>query len=79
MALHHYSYFKISSKLPDPNGPLTEVIPSQAIKEANEIMKQSTQNGSTKRSRGTNLKFTPTQQAQEGKYTIENGNQAAIH
>ena len=60
MALHRY--FKISSKLPDPNGPLSEIIPSQAIKEANEIVKQSTQNaGSTKRSRGTYQKFTPTQ------------------
>ena len=40
-------YFKISSKQPDPNGPLSEIIPSQAIKEANKIVKQSTQNGST--------------------------------
>ena len=77
MALHHY--FKISSKLPNPNGPLSESIPSQVIKEANEIVKQSTQNGSTKLSRGTYLKFTPTQQAQAAKYAIENGNQAAIH
>ena len=76
MSLHRY--FKISSKQPDPNGPLSEIIPSQAIKEANEIVKQSTQNGSTKRSRGTYLKFTPTQQAQAAKYAVENGNQAAI-
>ena len=66
MALHRY--FKISSKQPDPNGPLSEIIPSQAIKEANEIVKQSTQNGSTKHSRGTYLKFTPTQQAKAAKY-----------
>ena len=59
MALHHY--FKISSKLPDPSGPLSEIIPSQAIKEANEIVKQSTQNGITKHSRETYLKFTSTQ------------------
>ena len=57
----------------------SEIIPSQAIKEANEIVKQSTQNGSTKHSRGTYLKFTLTQQAQAAKYTVENGNQAAIH
>ena len=76
MTLHRY--FKISSKHPDPNGPLSEIIPSQVIKEANKIVKQSTQNGSTKRSRRTYLKFTPTQQAQAAKYAVENGNQAAI-
>ena len=66
MALHRY--FKISSKQPDPNGPLPEIIPSQVIKEANEIVKQSTQNGSTKHSRGTYLKFTSKQQAKTTKY-----------
>ena len=76
MALHRY--FKISSKLPDPNGPLSETIPSEAIKEANKIVEQSTQNASTKRSRGTYLKFTPIQQAQAAKYAVENGNKAAI-
>ena len=76
MDLH--CYFKISSKLPDPNGPLSETIPSQAIKEADEIVKQSTQNDSTKHNRGTYLKFTPTQQAPAAKYAIKNGNQAAI-
>ena len=77
MSLHRY--FKISSKLPDPNGPLSETIPSETIKEANKSMEQSIQNGSTlKRSRGTYLKFTPVQQAQAAKYAVENGNQAAI-
>jgi len=76
MALHRY--FKISSKPQDPNGPLSETVPSEAIKEANRIVEESTQNGSTKRGRGTYLKFTPIQQAQAAKYAVENGNQAAI-
>jgi len=77
MALHRY--FKISSKLPDPNGPLSETIPSEVIKEANRIVEESTQNGSTKRGREMYLKFTLIQQVQAAKYAIENGNQAAIH
>ena len=63
-------YFKISSKQPDHNGPLSEIISSQAIKEANKIVKQSTQNGSIN---------TLSQQAQAAaKYAVENGNQGAI-
>ena len=59
-------------------GSLSEIIPSQVIKEVNEIVKQSTQNGSTKCNRGTYQKFTLTQQAQAAKYAVENGNQVAI-
>jgi len=42
MALHRY--FKISSKLPDPNGPLSETVPSEpkVMKEANRIVEEST-------------------------------------
>ena len=70
--------FKISNKLPDPYSPLSKTIPSEAIKEVNKIVEQSIKNAGTKHSRGTYLKFTSTQQAQVAKYTVENGNQAAI-
>ena len=76
MALHRY--FKISNKYPDPYGPLSETVPSDAIKETNKIVERYTQNAGTKRSRGTYLKFTPIQQAQVAKYAVENGNQVAI-
>ena len=40
MSLHRY--FKISSKLPDPNGPLSKEVPSEAIKEANKSVERAT-------------------------------------
>ena len=82
MSLH--GYFKISSKLPDPNGPLSKEVPSEAIKEANKSVERATKNigtsecGGGKRGRGAYMKFTPVQQAQVAKYAVENGNQAAI-
>ena len=82
MSLHQY--FKISSKLPDPNGPLSKEVPSEHIKEANRSIEAATQDtssgtsGGAKRGRGTYIKFTPVQQAQVAKYAVENGNKAAI-
>ena len=83
MSLHRY--FKISSKLPDPNGPLSKKVPLEAIKEANRSVEVATQDtssdasGSSKEGRGTYMKFTPVQQAQVAKYAVENGNKVAIH
>ena len=37
MSLHRY--FKISSKLPDPNGPLSKEVPSEAIKKQTKASK----------------------------------------
>lgn len=76
MSLHRY--FKVSSKLPDPNGPLSQVVPSETIKAANKSISETVENTGTKRSRGTYQKFTAVQQAQVAKYAVENGNQAAI-
>ena len=65
MSLHRY--FKISSKLPDPNGPLSKEVPLEAIKEANKIVERATKNigtsecGGGKRGRGAYMKFTPVQ------------------
>jgi len=79
MSLHRY--FKISSKLPDPNGPLSKEIPAEAIKAANDSVEQATKtdgSGSGKPSRGKYASFTGVQQAQMAKYAIDNGNKAAI-
>jgi len=75
MALHRYFKPK-SSKLPDPNGPLSKEI---AIREANKNVEQSieAQNNSEKPSRGHYARFTPTQAAQIAKFAVEHRNQAA--
>ena len=80
MALHRY-FKPISSKLPDPNGPLSKEMPSAAIREANKSVEKTrateAQN-SEKPSRGQYGRFTPTQAAQVAKYAVQHGNQAAI-
>ena len=61
-----HRYFKISSKLPDPNGPLSKEIPAEATKAANDSIEQATKtqdigtNG--KQSRGKYMTFTGVQQ-----------------
>ena len=78
MSLH--CYFKISNKLPNPNGQLSKEIPADAIKAANNSVELATKDRSTsgKQSRGKYTAFTGVQQAQMAKYAIENGNKAAI-
>ena len=77
MALH--CYFKpISSKFPDPNRPLSNKMPSVAIREANKSVEQATKNGSKKRSREKYGSFTSTQAAQVAKFAVDHGNQTAI-
>jgi len=78
MALHRY-FKPISSKLPDPNGPLSKEMPSAAIREANKSVEEATEmQKNKKRSREKYGRFTPTQAAQVAKYAVEHGNQAAI-
>ena len=76
MALHRY--FKISSKFPDPNGPLANTVPPEVIRAANKIAEEANEKGGTKPSRGPYRQFTDIQKAQIAKYAVENGNQAAI-
>ena len=83
MSLHRY--FKISSKLPDPNWPLSKEVPSEAIKEANRRVEVATQDtslgtsGGAKPGSGTYMKFTLVQQVRVAMYAVENGNKATIH
>jgi len=78
MALHHY--FKISGKLPDPNGSFSKEIPSAAIREANKNVEKATTGAQNSKKHGREKygRFTPTQAAQVAKYAVEHGNQAAI-
>ena len=43
MSVHRY-LMKISSKLPDPNGPLSKEMPAEAIKAANDSIEEATRN-----------------------------------
>ena len=70
-------------QLPDTNGPLSSIIPAEAIRDANDAHSllshsQQIQGGECKRSRGLYVKLTPVQQAQIAKYALANGNKAAI-
>ena len=59
-------------QLPDPNGPLSSIIPAEAIRDANDAhtllsraqSSQQIQGGECKQSRGFYVKLTPVQQAQ---------------
>ena len=77
-----HRYFK-PKMLPDPEGPLSEALPSASIKAANEAMlvalKLQEERPSNQRNRGHYIKLTRVQQAQIVKYTLSHGNQAAIH
>ena len=60
--------------------PLSSIIPAEAIRDVNDAHIQSTQvqGGESKRPRGSYVKLIPVQQAQITKYTLANGNKAAI-
>ena len=67
-----YRYFKpVSKKLPDPEGPLSQSIPSASIKDANEAyLKAAARSEASKR--GPYVKLTRAQQAQILFYFILN-------
>lgn len=80
MALHRY--FKRCSStsndcnepLPDPTGPLSDVLSIGAIKDANEAVRAVKQ----PKTRGVYSKISPENQAAVAKYAIEHGNKAAV-
>ena len=76
-----YRYFKpISKSLPDPEGPLSETLPSATIKAANEAVLAASKQPPNKQlsKRGHYVKLTGVQQAQIARYALFYGNQAAI-
>ena len=76
-----YRYFKLISKsLPDPEGPLSETLPSATIKAANEAVLAASKQPPNKQlsKRGHYVKLTGVQQAQIARYALFHGNQAAI-
>ena len=84
MSIALYAYFKKkenksinpSSALPDANGPLTKVIPSSYITEANKEVIATTNSQLEKR--GPYLKFTPEKKVEIAKYAAENGITSAV-
>ena len=91
-----YCYFKPTAgvvvkrqdkQLPDPNGPLSAVVPPEAIRDANDAYSKTcsplssrnhTRDRPMERKRGVYAKLTPVQQAQTAKHAFAFGNQAAI-
>ena len=73
-----YRYFKpTSKKLPDPDGPLSQSIPSASIKDANDAyLKAAVRSVASKR--GSYAKLTGVQQAQIARYAFAHGNKEAI-
>ena len=67
-------YFKPFDGLPNPKGPLTSSISSQAIAAANkEVQKAVGQSSVTGKKRGTYKKYTATQRFEIGKYSCQYG------
>ena len=79
MALYHY-FKPVSKSLPDPEGPLSEALPTTSIKAANEAvlaaMKESNEWPSKSTKGGHYVKLTGVQQAQIARYACSHGNQA---
>jgi len=83
-----YRYFKpvtkprnLPANLPDPEGPLSGVLPSSTIKAANDaVLAASRQPQPPKSSkRGPYVTLTGVQQAEVARFALAHGNQAAIH
>jgi len=76
-----FRYFKPvpkSSKLPDPEGPLSQSMPSASIKDANEAYLKAAARSEVSK-RGSYVKLTGVQQAQIARYAFTHGNKEAIH
>ena len=72
-----YRYYKPVPKLPYPDGPLSRLVPSSSILDANDTyIKTSSAGRSSKR--GSYVKLTGVQQAQIAKYALFHGNKEAI-
>ena len=74
-----YRYFKPIQKVPDPNGPLSSLVLTPVIQQANievlNIVEKTTQGNAGKRK--PYKKISDTLRFKIGKYALENGNVAA--
>ena len=66
-----FKYFKRERNLPDPQGPLSEAVPSTSIEEANKEVKAELTEKCGK-ARAPYMVATSEQKAKVGKYTAEN-------
>ena len=72
-----YRYYKPVPKLPDPDGPLSRLVPSPSILDANDAYIKTSSAGRFNK-RGCYVKLTGVQQAQIAKYALFRGNKEAI-
>ena len=70
-------FFLPSSQLPSPNGPLSSRIPPCVIAAANREVRRVQQVAERKPTRGPYRKYTQSERAEIGKYSLENGISAA--
>ena len=79
MSLDRYFKPLSSTKLPDPDGPLSRSVPPSSIRDANDAYIQVT-SAKSQRSckRGSYVKLTGVQQAQISKYALSHRNKEAI-
>ena len=82
LLLKYFSWVKNKDGLPDPTGPLSEVVPLTSIEEANkkvsaELVLVNTSSG--KKWRGVYAVATLEQKAKVGKYVAENGFYHCMH
>ena len=74
-----YKYFKKDTAIPSPKGPLSAVVPPDAIRSMNrEVEKVIEQSSTEKRERGPYVKFMSSQRALIGKRAAEHGVTSSI-
>ena len=66
-----FKYFKSEKNLPDPQGPLSEAVPSTSVEEANKEVKAELTEKCGK-VHAPYMVATPEQKAKVGKYAVEN-------
>ena len=73
-----YRCYKPVPKLPDADGPLSRLVPSSSILDANDAYIKTSSAGQSSKWESY-VKLTGVQQAQIAKYALFHGNKEAIH
>ena len=74
-----YKYFQpAATSLPDPNGPISQVVDPSTVRRCNESVKEITNTAKPSKSRGNYTKMSPEQQAEIAQYAAQHGNNAAV-
>ena len=80
MSLSLFKYFKrvdVSTSLPNPKGPLSEIVPTASIAEANKEVLKVVAGAKEPQKKGPYIKVTPEYKAKVAKFASINGNSVA--